>query len=124
MTPPIAVSIPARTMMRSFIPKRVYANVAPITVKTPRPIASNYKKRFQCLRSRECRKNMIMPVITVIMTYDGSINEFGSDFPNTTSRMVPPATPVMVAKIIMPTMSALCSIALNAPVTANAIVPK
>ena len=120
----MAVSIPARTMMRRFIPNRLYANVAPITVKTPRPIASNFKKRFQCLRSRECRKNMIMPVITVIMTYDGSINEFGSDFPNTTSRMVPPATPVMVAKMIMPTMSALCSIALNAPVTANAIVPK
>jgi len=67
---------------------------------------------------------MITPVITVIMTYDGSINEFGSDFPNTTSRMVPPATPVIVAKMIMPTMSALCSIALNAPVTAKAIVPK
>jgi len=31
---------------------------------------------------------------------------------------------VIVAKMIMPTMSALCSIALNAPVTANAIVPK
>ena len=65
-----------------------------------------------------------MPVITVIITYDGSINEFGSDFPNMTSRIVPPATPVIVAKMIMPTMSALCSIALNAPVTANAIVPK
>ena len=63
-------------------------------------------------------------VITVIITYDGSINEFGSDFPNTTSRIVPPATPVIVAKMIIPTMSALCSIALNAPVTANAIVPK
>ena len=67
---------------------------------------------------------MIIPVITVITTYDGSINEFGSDFPNITSRIVPPATPVIVAKMIMPTMSALCSIALNAPVTANAIVPK
>ncbi len=41
----------------------------------------------------------------------------------TTSRIVPPATPVIVARIIIPTMSALCSIALNAPVTANAIVP-
>ena len=40
------------------------------------------------------------------------------------SRMVPPATPVIVAKIMIPTMSALCSIALNAPVTAKAIVPK
>ena len=124
MPPPIAVSIPARTMMRRFIPNRLYANVAPITVKTPRPIASNFKKRFQCFLSRECKRNMITPVMTVIMTYDGSINEFGSDFPNTTSRIVPPATPVIVAKIIMPTMSALCSIALNAPVTANAIVPK
>ena len=40
------------------------------------------------------------------------------------SRMVPPATPVIVAKMIIPTMSALCSIALKAPVTAKAIVPK
>ena len=68
MPPPIAVNIPARTMMRIFIPNKLYANVAPITVKTPRPIASNFKKRFQCLRSLECRRNMIMPVITVIMT--------------------------------------------------------
>jgi len=45
-----------------------------------------------------------MPVITVIITYDGSINEFGSVFPNTTSRIVPPATPVIVAKMIIPTM--------------------
>ena len=40
------------------------------------------------------------------------------------SLIVPPATPVIVAKIIIPTISALCSMALNAPVTANAIVPK
>jgi hypothetical protein len=39
------------------------------------------------------------------------------------SRIVPPATPVIVARIIIPTMSALFSIALNAPVTAKAIVP-
>ena len=40
------------------------------------------------------------------------------------SLMVPPATPVIVAKMIIPTMSALCSMALNAPVTAKTIVPK
>ena len=49
--------------------------------------------------------------------------ELGKESENMTSRIVPPATPVMVASIITPTMSALCSIALNAPVTANAIVP-
>ena len=32
-------------------------------------------------------------------------------------------TPVIVARIITPTMSDLCSIALNAPVTAKAMVP-
>ena len=78
----MAVSIPARTMIRRFIPNKLYANVAPITVKTPRPIASNFKKRFQCLLSLEYKRNMIIPVITVITTYDGSINEFGSAFPN------------------------------------------
>ena len=62
----MAVSIPARIMIRIFIPNKLYANVAPITVKTPRPIASNFKKRFQCLLSLECRRNMITPVITVI----------------------------------------------------------
>ena len=40
------------------------------------------------------------------------------------SLIVPPATPVIVAKMIIPTMSALCSMALNAPVTAKTIVPK
>ena len=58
------------------------------------------------------------------MTYEGSIREFGKSLPRMTSRIVPPATPVIVARMIMPTMSALFSIALNAPVTANAIVPK
>jgi hypothetical protein len=37
---------------------------------------------------------------------------------------VPPATPVIMAKITTPIMSALRSIVLNAPVTANAMVPK
>ena len=60
---------------------------------------------------------------TVIMTYEGSISEFGSSLPSITSRIVPPATPVIVARMIIPTISALCSIALKAPVTANAIVP-
>ena len=55
---------------------------------------------------------------TVIITYEGSIRELGRDFPRITSRIVPPATPVIVARIIIPTMSALCSIALKAPVTA------
>ncbi len=37
--------------------------------------------------------------------------------------MMPPATPVMDARKMTPTMSDLCSMALNAPVTANAMVP-
>ena len=57
------------------------------------------------------------------MTLPHSIIEFGGNLPRTISRIVPPATPVIVAKITIPTMSALFSIALNAPVTANAIVP-
>ena len=60
---------------------------------------------------------------TVIITYDGSMSEFGKSFPRITSRMVPPATPVIVARMIIPTMSALCSIALNATVKAKANVP-
>ena len=65
---------------------------------------------------------MQTPDETVIITYAGSEIELGNR-PMTTSRMVPPATPVIVASKIIPTKSDLCSIALKAPVTANAIVP-
>lgn len=47
----------------------------------------------------------------------------GGNFPKIISRITPPATPVIVERIMIPTMSDLCSIALNAPVTAKAIVP-
>ena len=57
-----------------------------------------------------------------MVTYAGSEIEFGN-CPKTTSRIVPPATPVIVASKIIPTKSDLCSIALKAPVTAKAIVP-
>ena len=59
---------------------------------------------------------------TVIITYAGSEREFGN-WPITTSLITPPATPVIVASSKIPTMSDLCSMALNAPVTAKAIVP-
>ena len=39
------------------------------------------------------------------------------------SRKTPPARPVIVASMMTPTISDPCSMALNAPVTANAIVP-
>ena len=54
----------------------------------------------------------------------GLTTAVGGNFPNVISRMTPPATPVIVERITMPTISDLCSIALNAPVTAKAIVPK
>lgn len=65
---------------------------------------------------------MQTPDATVIITYIGSEIELGN-LPITTSRMVPPATPVIVASSIIPTKSDLCSIALKAPVTAKAMVP-
>ena len=65
---------------------------------------------------------MHTPDATVIITYVGSVKEFGN-CPITTSRIVPPARPVIVARRIIPTKSDLCSIALKAPVTAKAIVP-
>ena len=49
--------------------------------------------------------------------------EFGI-LPKITSRMVPPATPVMVASTKIPITSNFFSIALKAPVIANATVPK
>lgn len=47
----------------------------------------------------------------------------GGNIPKIISRITPPATPVIVERTITPTMSALCSIALKAPVTAKAMVP-
>ncbi len=98
------------------------AKVPPIIVNIPNPNASNFKNKFQCFFNLEYKKKMHTPDATVIITYVGSEIEFGNR-PITTSRIVPPATPVMVASKIIPTKSDLCYIALKAPVTAKAIVP-
>jgi len=66
---------------------------------------------------------MIIAVDTVTITYEGLIIAVGRNLPSIMSRITPPATPVIVESTMTPTMSALCSTALNAPVKANAIVP-
>lgn len=43
--------------------------------------------------------------------------------PNIVSLITPPNIPVTVARIIIPTISYLCSIARSAPVTAKTTVP-
>ena len=43
--------------------------------------------------------------------------------PNIVSLITPPSIPVTVARIIIPTISYLCSIALSAPVAAKTTVP-
>jgi len=65
----------------------------------------------------------MIPLATVTITYEGLMIAVGGNIPKIISQTTPPAIPVIVERIITPTMSALCSIALNAPVTANAIVP-
>ena len=124
MPPLIAVSMPKIDIIRKFKPNIEKANVDPIIVKIPNPIASNFKNRFQCFFRSEYNKKRITAVIRETITKVGSEMEFGRDSLNTTSLMMPPATPVIISERITPTMSALCFIALNAPVTANAIVPK
>ena len=62
-------------------------------------------------------------VDTVTGRYEGLIIAVGGNLPRIISRSTPPATPVTVDRTMTPTMSALCSIALKAPVTANAVVP-
>lgn len=52
------------------------------------------------------------------------VNESGGVFPKTRSRIIPPPIPVTVDKTKIPNTSALCSIALKAPVMAKARVPK
>jgi hypothetical protein len=49
--PPTAVKIPAKVKIRKFKPNKLYAMVAPIILNTPRPIASNFKNKPQCLFS-------------------------------------------------------------------------
>ncbi len=98
--------------------------LAPITVNTPNPIASHFRKIFQCFFNRGYRKNMEKPVMIVRIRYIGSDKAVGGYFPKMTSRINPPASPVTLERITTPTMSAFCSIALNAPVIANATVPK
>ena len=63
------------------------------------------------------------PTVAVRPTEIGSENAAGNR-PNITSRVIPPATPTTVAKTIIPKISTLCEIALEEPVTANAIVHK
>ena len=48
MPPPIAVRTPEKAIARKFNPNILYAMVAPITVKTPRPTASNLRNKFRC----------------------------------------------------------------------------
>ena len=120
--PPTAVKIPASKMGKKFNPKILYAKVAPIMVNTPSPIASNFKNRFQCFFRREYKKKITIPDATVTITYVGSVIELGI-LPKITSLIVPPATPVIVASSKIPTKSNFFSIALNAPVIANATVP-
>lgn len=48
------------------------------------------------------------------MIYRGLITAVDGSFPKIMSRITPPATPVMVERITTPTMSDLCSTALNA----------
>ncbi len=98
--------------------------LAPITVKTPNHIASHFRKIFQCFFNRGYRKKIEKPVTMVRIKYIGSVNAAGGYSLKMTSRINPPASPVTLERITTPTMSAFCSIALNAPVIANATVPK
>lgn len=98
--------------------------LAPITVNTPKPIASHFRKIFQCFFNRGYKKKIEKPVVMHRIRYIGSIKAAGGYFPKMTSRANPPASPVTLERITTPTMSAFCSIALNAPVIANATVPK
>jgi hypothetical protein len=66
---------------------------------------------------------MIIAVIVVKTMCIVSEKLFGGKIPNIASLITPPRIPVTVARIIMPTISYLCSIALRAPVTAKAAVP-
>jgi len=57
----------------------------------------------------------MIPLATVTIRYEGLMIAVGGNIPKIISRTTPPATLVIVERMITPTMSALCSIALNAP---------
>lgn len=67
---------------------------------------------------------MPIPVIDVIIIYEGSTKADGGVRPKTTSLMIPPANPAAPESTTTPTTSSLCSMAFRAPVTANIMVPK
>ena len=98
--------------------------LAPITVNTPNPTASHFRKIFQCLFNLGYKKKIEKPVMIDKVKYIGSDKAVGGYFPKITSRANPPASPVTLERITTPTISDFCSIALNAPVIANATVPK
>ena len=56
-----------------------YANVAPITVNTPSPIASNCKNTLRCLLILEYNTKTMIPEAIVIPTYAGSEIELGRE---------------------------------------------
>ena len=66
---------------------------------------------------------MIIAVIVVRTMWIVSEKLCGGKIPKIVSLITPPRIPVTVARIITPTISYLCSIALRAPVTANTAVP-
>ena len=65
--PPMAVKIPAKDIARKFNPNISYAILEPIIVKTPKPIASNFKNKFSRSLKKGCKKNTMIPETTAIV---------------------------------------------------------
>jgi hypothetical protein len=98
--------------------------LAPNKLNIPRPNASNVRNSLIRFFKKWYSKRILIPVIDVIITYDGSIMATGGVCPNTTSLIIPPASPAVPDSTITPTISSLCSIAFIPPVIANIKVPK
>lgn len=98
--------------------------LAPSKVNIPRPNASNVRNSFIRFFKKRYSKRILIPVIDVIIIYDGSIMADGGVRPNTTSLIIPPTNPAVPDSTITPTISNLCSIAFRPPVIANIRVPK
>ena len=73
--------------------------LAPITVNTPNPTASHFRKIFQCRFNLGYKKKIEKPVMIDKIKYIGSDKAVGGYLPKITSRANPPASPVTLERI-------------------------
>src|SRR6056297_451117 len=133
--PPTPVIVPTNNTRKILLPyPLLIATEAPLTVNTPKPIASdkliNISKNFIGLVTRGelifLKRKPNKKIVTVTKTaikYIGSLNTDGGVIPKVISLIAPPAVAVTIAIIVIPNISISFFTPARVPETAKAIVP-